>query len=69
MYMYICVRETYVLSRTLHSRAHRDGRGDEVTIPKERFVISLLRGSVFCLKPLQIMRNLTSWSPVGSLMV
>lgn len=52
-----------------HAEMGRDGQGDEVTIPKEHFVISLLRGSVFCLKPLQIMRNLTSWSPVGSLMV
>lgn len=58
-----------MLSRTLDSGAQRHGQGVEVTIPKEHFVISLLRGSVFCFKPLQIMRNPTSWSPVGSLMV
>lgn len=36
---------------------------------EEHFVISPLRGSVFCFKPLQIMRNPTSWSPVGSVIV
>lgn len=37
---------------------HRDGRGDEVTIPKEHFVVSLFRGSVFRLKPLPIIEIL-----------
>lgn len=68
MYMCLYVREMYVPPQVPH-RVHRDGQGDEVTIPKEHFVISLFRGSVFCLKPLPIMRNPTSWSPVGSLMV